>query len=366
MAGSSQIFAFFGNDEALVKEAALLLSKKIAPKDDEFGLEIVPGQADNAEHASRILASTTEAIQTLPFFGGDKVVWLQGANFFGDNQTGRAESTLAAVESFGNLLGDGLPSDVKLIISASEIDKRRSFFKKLNKLATVKFFDKVDIKNEGWERNMIPAVKRRAEAIGLSFASGALDQFVLRAGVETRVVDSELEKLSVYVGDRPATVRDVSEIVASTHVGIVFEIGNAIGNKDLPRALDLIAVQLKAGQNPVGLLLAAIVPKVRNLLHIRDLVERHGLRTGVALKDFERALGALPAAETAHLTRKKDGNISAYPLLLAAKEAKRFTSQELQNALEACLEANERLVTTQLEPHLVLNQLVTKILVQPS
>jgi len=35
---------------------------------------------------------------------------------------------------------------------------------------------------------------------------------------------------------------------------------------------------------------------------------------------------------------------------------------ELKAALEACLEANERLVTSQLEPHLVLDQLVTRIL----
>ena len=38
----------------------------------------------------------------------------------------------------------------------------------------------------------------------------------------------------------------------------------------------------------------------------------------------------------------------------------------LKSALEACLEANARLVTTQLEPHLVLDQLVTRILSRPA
>ena len=50
----------------------------------------------------------------------------------------------------------------------------------------------------------------------------------------------------------------------------------------------------------------------------------------------------------------------------AAQASNRFSVAELKNALEACLEANERLVTTQLEPHLVLNQLVTKILAKPT
>ncbi|MEM7599990.1 MAG: DNA polymerase III subunit delta, partial [Verrucomicrobiota bacterium] len=228
MAGNSQVFAFFGNDEAQVKEAALRLSEKIVPKDDEFGLEIVPGGADNAEHATRILANTIEAIQTLPFFGGEKVVWLQSANFFGDNQTGKAESTLSAVESLGNLLESGLPPDVKLIISATEVDKRRAFFKKLNKLSEVKFFDKVDISKPGWETEVMAWTSGRAAEMGLQFEGAALERFVLMVGAETRVLDTELEKLSLFVGNRAATEKEVSEIVSASHVGIIFEIGDAI------------------------------------------------------------------------------------------------------------------------------------------
>ena len=366
MAGSSQVYAFFGNDEAQVKEAALRLSEKIAPKDDEFGLEIVAGGADNAEHATRIIASTIEAIQTLPFFGGDKVVWLQGANFFGDNQTGKAESTLSSVEALCDLLAAGLPSDVKLIISATEVDKRRAFFKKLNKLAEVKFFDKVDISKPGWETEVMAWTSARASGMGLNFEGAALERFVLMVGAETRVLDAELEKLSLYVGDRPATEQDVSEIVAASHVGIIFEIGDAIARKNLPKALSLIEQQLRKGENAVGILLAAIVPKIRQMLHARDLIERHGLSVGRSFPPFAKALERLPGSETSHLPKKKDGGINAYGIFMAAQFSNRFTSIELRNALEACLEANERLVTTQLEPHLVLNQLVTKILVQPS
>ncbi|MEM9015511.1 MAG: DNA polymerase III subunit delta [Verrucomicrobiota bacterium] len=362
MPGSSQIFAFFGNDEAQVKEAALKLSQKIAPKDDEFGLEIVNGGADNADHAVRIVGDTVEAIQTLPFFGGEKVVWLQGANFFGDNQTGKAESTLRAVESLGALLEEGLPPDVKFILSASEVDKRRAFYKKVNKLAEVKVFDKVDVSKSGWETEVMDWVSGRASEMGLEFEGDALDRFVSMVGAETRILDSELEKLSLYVGGRPVTGKDVTEVVAASHTGIIFEIGDAIAKRNLPRAIELIERQLRQGENAVGILLAAIVPRVRNLLHARDLMERHEIRVGRAYPAFAKALDALPANETAHLPRKKDGGVSAYPIFLAAQVSNRFHVSELRNALEACLEANERLVTTQLEPQLVLNQLVTKIL----
>ena len=56
----SNIFAFFGSDDGQVKEAALLLSRKIAPKDDEFGLEIVNGSPDNSDHASKIIGETMQ------------------------------------------------------------------------------------------------------------------------------------------------------------------------------------------------------------------------------------------------------------------------------------------------------------------
>tara|TARA_R110002096_G_scaffold310126_11_gene504729 strand:- start:575 stop:1675 length:1101 start_codon:yes stop_codon:yes gene_type:complete len=366
MAAKTNIYAFFGNDEAQVKEAALRLSQKLAPKDDEFGLETVSGSADNSDHAVRIIGQTIESIQTLPFFGGDKVVWLQGANFFADNQTGKSETTLSGVETLTEILQSGLPSDVTVIISATDVDKRRSFYKKVSKIAEVKSFDKVDVSKAGWETAVMGQVSKKAQALGLTFEGNTLERFVLMVGAETRVLDMELEKLSLFVGDRPATAKDISQIVAASHTGVIFEIGDAIARKDLPTTLSLIEKQLRRGESAVGILLAAIVPRVRSLLHARDLIERHGIQAGRNYQGFQRQIDSLPASETAHLPRKKDGGISAYPLFLAGQVSNRFSVSELKNALEACLEANERLVTTQLEPHLVLNQLVTRILTKPA
>lgn len=362
MPAASNIFAFFGSDEAQVKEAALNLSRKLSPPDDEFGLEVVSGNADNADHASQIVGNAIEAIQTLPFFGGEKVVWLQDVNFLGDNQTGKAETTLSAVETLASLLEQGLPPDVKLIVSAGEVDKRRSFYKKITKLAKVETFDKVDVSKPGWETQVMSLVRDRAGEIGLTFEGNALERFVLMVGAETRTIDAELEKLSLYANGRAATEKDVGEIVSSSHVGVIFEIGDALARRNLPRTLELIERQLRRGENPVGILLAAIVPRVRNLLHARDLVERHGIRAGRSYPPFQKAVDALPESQTAHLPKKKDGGVSAYPLYLAAQISDRFSVAELKMALEACLEANLRLVTTQLEPQLVLNQLVTRIL----
>lgn len=361
-AASSNIHAILGSDEGRVKEVALALSRKLAPPDDEFGLEVVSGQADNSDHASQIIGSTIEAIQTMPFFGGAKVVWLQGANFFGDNITGKSQTTLSAVEGLQDVLEAGLPPDVTFILSATEIDKRRSFYKKLSKLAQVEVFDKVDISKEGWETQLAGPVSKWAREVGVELEQEALDRFILMVGADTRQLRSELEKLSLYLGDRTqANIDDVRAIAASTHTGVIFEISNALALRKLPLTLELIDRQLKNGENAVGLLLAAIVPKVRYLLQARDLIERNRIRAR-GYRDFEAAIRRLPASETAHLPRKKDGNPNVYPVFLASQECRKFSAAELRDALEACLEANLRLVTTQLEPHLVLSQLVTRIL----
>ena len=358
----SNIHAILGSDEGRVKEVALALSRKLSPPDDEFGLEVVSGQADNSDHASQIIGSTIEALQTLPFFGGGKVVWLQGANFFGDNITGKSQTTLSAVEGLQAVLEVGLPPDVTFILSATEIDKRRSFYKKLSKLAKVEVFDKVDISKEGWETQLTGPVAKWAREVGVELEHEALDRFILMVGADTRQLRSELEKLSLYLGERThATVDDVRAIAASTHTGVIFEISNALANRNLPLTLELIDRQLKSGENAVGLLLAAIVPKVRYLLQARDLVERNRIKAR-GYRDFEAAIRRLPDSETAHLPRKKDGNPNVYPVFLASQECRKFSTAELRDALDACLEANLRLVTTQLEPRLVLSQLVTRIL----
>ena len=362
MAVISNIFAFFGTDEALVKEAATKLSEKIAPSDKEFGLEIISGAADNAEHAVQIVSRTIEAIQTLPFFGGDKLVWMQGVNFFADNQTGKAESTLAAVETLVDILAFHLPPDVRVIISAGEVDKRRTFYKNLSKCAKVEIFDKLDTAKSGWEVNVMGHVQERAAGMRLDFERGALERFVLLVGADTRIIDSELEKISLYTNGRPVTAEEVSCIVAVSHAGVIFEIGEALAKRDLPRCLSLIDQQLRRGESAIGILLASIVPKIRGLLHIRDLVESRGIAIGRSYPSFQAALAKLPAAETAHLPRNKEGVVSAYPIFLAGQNGAKFSADELKLALEACLEANLRLVTTALDHRLVLHQLVTRIL----
>src|SRR6476646_12281771 len=83
---TANIHAIVGSDEARVKREAAELAKKLAPAEaGEFGLEIIDGAADNVDGAANAIRSSIAALQTLPFFGGGKLVWLKSANFLSDD-----------------------------------------------------------------------------------------------------------------------------------------------------------------------------------------------------------------------------------------------------------------------------------------
>ena len=361
---SANIHAVVGSDEAEVKRVAAELAGNLMPPGaGEFGLDVIDGAADNAEQAATRIRSTIEALQTLPFFGSTKVVWLKNANFLGDDQKARSSAVQSALEEFSKMLDRGIGSEVTFLISATEVDKRRSFYKTLLKRADVQVFDRLDSGRAGWEEEATEIVRRHAKKRKLQFDDDALDLFVLLTGGDTRQIENELEKIDTFLGkDRAIPVDLVRELVPLSRAGIIFELSNALAMRDLELALTLVRRLLDQGENAIGILLVAIVPTVRNLLLAKDLMEQHRLPRPHSPFQFISAINRLPAKATEHLPRKKDGSINAYALGIAAQHAQHFETNQLVDAMRACLEANLQLVTTQLDHELILTEVVVKLL----
>jgi DNA polymerase-3 subunit delta len=368
-ATSTNVWAIVGTDELKVKEAALQLTRQLVPPEaGDFGLEVVDGAADNVDHAERIIYRVLEDLQTMPFFGGDKVVWLKSATFLADNVTGRSTRTLEGLEKLGKLLLEGLPENTKFILTATDVDKRRSFYNVLKKATNLEIFDVIDTSKQGWEGLVMRLVEDRAEEYEMRFEPAALELFVMLAGEHTQQIENELAKLDLYVGkDRAVTPEDVRMIVSQTKNGIIWDLGDAIGARQLPRALKVLEQLLHQGENAIGILLAAIVPRVRNLFQARELAEVYGVKNISSYPSYLQSLDRLPEEIREGLPMKKDGSgINGFPLFSAAKEMGRYTALELRAALEECLKANRRLVTTALDHDVVLNQLLIRILSQPA
>jgi DNA polymerase III subunit delta len=361
---TANIHAVIGSDEAEVKRAAAELAEKLAPEEaGDFGLEVIDGAADNAEQAAARIQSAIEALQTLPFFGSTKLVWLKNVNFLGDDQKARSAAVQAALEELSAQVDSGFGPGVTLLISAMEVDKRRSFYKTLIKRSELQVFDRLDSGRAGWEEAATEIVRRHAKGRKLEFNDDALALFVLLTGGETRQIDNELEKIDTFLGkDRAVRVELVRELVPLSRAGVIFELSNALAARDLELTLTLVRRLLEQREKAIGILLAAIVPTIRNLLLAKDLMEQHGIRPPHSPFQFIAAMNRLPAKATEHLPRKKDGSVNAYGLAIAAQHAYHFETIKLVEAMRACLDANVKLVTTQLDHELILTEVVVKLL----
>ncbi len=358
------VHAVIGSDDGRVSEEALALFNELKPQGDaeEFTNDLVEGTAANAEEAYQVCASAIEALQTVGFFGSDKIVWLKGANFLADDRTGGSERAKQGVEDLLDVLKGGIGEEVTFLISASAIDKRRGFYKWLQKNAEVAIFDKIDVTKDGWEGEVGRLVTTRAKELELAFEDEALELFVQMVGEETRQIGNELEKLNLYLGDRRMVeLEDVRAIVPLSRKGVIWEISRALESRDAARAITLMDAQLERGESAIGLIRAAIIPTVRNLFTIRVLLDAHPDLPLRNAQSFTAALNRLPDGEKAWLPRTKSGSVNAWGLFFAARRAGQVTTAEMRHSLEVVLEADKCLVTTQLDARMVLHRLVAEL-----
>src|SRR4029077_4808899 len=188
----SNIHAVVGSDESEVKRVAAELAAKLTPPGaGEFGLEVIDAWADNVDQAVARIRSAIEALQTFPFFGGGKLVWFKHANCLADSVLGRSAAVQGALEELAEVFEAGPGEGVTFLISATETDKRRSFYKALAKRAEVQVIDRLDSSRAGWEEEATEIVRRKAKARKLQFDEEALDLFVLLTGGDTRQIENE-------------------------------------------------------------------------------------------------------------------------------------------------------------------------------
>lgn len=353
-----------GSDDGMVREEALLLYNELTGgNDDGFTHETIEGNADNSEGAYEICASASQSLMTMPMFGGDKVVWLRNVNFLGDDVTGRAQRTEAGVEMLRGILEKGLPSGIKFLISADKIDKRKSFWKFLEKSAAVQSYDKIDISKDGWEDQVGMLVEGRAKELGLKFENEALELFIMLAGEQSKQITNELQKLDLFLGKerRVVTLDDVRTLVPLSREALIFEIGQAIQKGNVVRAIQLVDEQLSAEESAIGIMRASIINVVRNLYMAKLILEKFKAPSG-NYGAFAGALNRLPAADRAWLPQKKDGSgVNVFPIFLAVPNAKNYDLDGLQHVMEQTQRADQALVTTGLDHRMVLHRLIAEI-----
>ena len=355
-----------GEDEFAVKKRAAQLNAQWCAELGGMDHEIIDGAVMNSREALEVLRRLREGLQTLPFFGSGKVVWLKNCSFLGDDRT----ASTGAVTEFLVSLADELKSfdfkAVRLLISAGKVDKRKTFYKTIDKLGQVETLSGWSVEDRDWATQAEGWADRALRERGKGITDSALRELVARVGPNVRQLDMEVEKVSLYVGERKEVdLKDVTAVCSKSKSARAFALGDALGDRDLPRLLrcldeELWEVKLDPNKSEIGVLYG-LISKVRSMILLKEMVREGYVQPEGDYNRFKAQLAQIPAAQMPQDRRFNPLAINAYVLYKALPQVKRYTQTELVRAMDLLLQCNRRLVSSGLDEALVLQQTLVQI-----
>jgi len=363
---SAPVALICGEDEFAVKQRAKQLYLQWGEDLGGMDHEIIDASVSHSGEALKALAKLHEALQTLPFFGSGKVVWLQNCNFLGDERAASAQAATDALAGLAQELKDFSWQNVRLLVSAGKVDKRKVFYKALDKLGTVENLDGWSVDDRDWADQAEAWARKTVRAHQKEIADDALAELIDRVGPNARQLDSEIEKLSLYVGDRKnIEAEDVATICTRNKTARAFALGDALGDRDLPRLLQrldegLWEVKLDPRKSEIGLLYG-LISKVRAMILLKEIVREGWVKPDMDYGRFKAQLERVPADKLPEDRRFNPLALNPYVLYKALPQVKRYSQSELIRAMDLLLQCNQRLVSSGLDESLVLQQTLVRI-----
>jgi DNA polymerase-3 subunit delta len=254
------IYLLLGDELILRREALEAIETAVLGSDPStatFGRQFFAGAESRA---SDILA----AAHGLPMFGERRLVLVDGVDRL---RKADRESLLPGL--------DDLPETTVLVLIADKLDGRLTFTRNLKQKAKV-------ILAEGLAEDQVPRwIDGRFAALGHKVTRDAAERLLLLVGPRLTVLAGEIEKTSLYVGPgQPVGVEDVGRAAAGGLGGTLEDLVNAVGERDLVRALTALSNALEVGEEPLRIL-GFLTYRITELWRIADggrgwpAVQRH-------------------------------------------------------------------------------------------
>jgi DNA polymerase-3 subunit delta len=246
----------------LIERALSAIREAVVPPAARgFNYDIVEGKPSGA----RIVALA----QTLPMMAQRRLIYV------------RDFAALPADDGEAILSYLAKPNPSTVIVGvASKIDKRIKLYAQLSRKGILHTLEA--------PRQLAPWVRGEARAQGVALDGAAVTRLIDAVGDDLSRLALTVEQLGLYAGGRPVTADDVDELVADTRERTVFELTDAIGAADRPRALAAVAALCDQRESAVGV----VVMLAR---HIRQLAMVYQLReTNVPRPSWASQLGVPP------------------------------------------------------------------------
>ena len=363
---ASPVALVFGEDDFAVKQRARQVYQQWAEELGGMDHEIIDAAVTNSEQALKALAKLREALQTLPFFGGGKVVWLQNVSFLADDRTSSSSAVTETLGEIAQELKEFAWQNVRLLISAGKVDKRKVFFKTLDKLGSVETFAAWSVDDKDWAGQAEAWASKAIRTRQKNISDEALAELISRTGPNARLLETEVEKLSLYVGTRKDIgMEDVTAICARNKMARAFALGDALGDRDLPRLLkrldeELWETKFDKDKSEIGLLYG-LISKIRALLLLKEMLREGWIKPDADYTRFKAQLERVPADKLPTDRRFNPLALNPYVLYKALPQVKQYSQSELVRAMDLLLDCNRRLVSSGTEKSLVLQQALVQI-----
>ena len=292
--GAAKLFLVCGTDDlSATRKADEIAAQLCPPENQAFGLETLqPEPGIDAEAICAFLRNVVEALLTPSFLGGDKTVFVRGAPFFDPlTEPGKFASVKAEVERLVDLLKKGLPPGVAFILLTDKVNKSTIFYKTFNAAGEVHAFDEPEKDKEAAE-DFIPRVERMLADQGLTMPRAVFTAFLDRTGYNLRQVESEFEKLALYLGDRKTVAaEDVQLMVAPVRESKFWEFADTFCDGNLADTLQSMRQMFAQGVSPVALIVN-LQNRLRDIVVLSDCLKRGWAR--VSGGDWPRLTWSLP------------------------------------------------------------------------
>ena len=367
-AQSVPLLLVFGEDDFAVQQRGREVFQAWQLELGGMDHETIDARVGNSGEALAALGKLRESLNTLPFFGGGKAVWFKDCSFLGDDRTSGSAAVTESLADLADLLKAFPWGSVRLVITAGKVDRRKTFFKTLQKSGGVEEF-------AGWSAN---DWADRAEMFarqglrerGLSIDDEALGLLVQSVGPHPRLLQMELEKLATYVGEgREITTVEVAAVCVRNKQAQAFALAEAVGDRKLPAALrildeELWTMQFDKDKSEIGLLYG-LISKVRVLLMAQELLRSGKVKPTNSTAALKSQLERLNPDDYPKDRRYNPLAIHPFVLSKALPQAKNYSTGELVRGMELLLEGNRRLVSSGSEERMILQQLLVEFIGAP-
>jgi len=214
-----------------------------------------------------------------------------------------------------------IPETSVVVFVQPNPDKRKSLYKKIVQLGSVKEFGQLS----GPDLNIW--IKNRIQKYMTTLDTNTADYLISLTGQDLWRIDQELQKLSSYCEGRPITKKDIDSLVVPTIEANVFQLTDALGAKDHRQAIRNLHRSMAAGEN-LRQTFYMIVRQFRLLLQVGGY------------------MGNFPNTNSANVAT----SLKIHPFVAknTVNQLKHFNVQELKSAYERLLEIDVSLKTSKI------------------